>query len=174
MFSFATHHRTLLALTASLVVTTAIIATTLLPQRPVTAAQLQTPTEASVLAAINAERTTRGLEPLLWNDDLYRAASDKARDMFDRQYFDHIAPDGTTPWQFIQQEYTYLEAGENLAIDFEDSLRAVPAWMSSPAHRRNILDADYKDSAVVELTGLLDGRQTTIIVQLFGDPDLFE
>jgi uncharacterized protein YkwD len=49
----------------------------------------------------NQERTSRGLAPLTLNSQLNSAAAAKAADMFSKDYWAHVAPDGTTPWSFI-------------------------------------------------------------------------
>ena len=42
--------------------------------------------------------------------------------MSKNQYFSHNSPDGKTPWQFIKkEEYNYIIAGENLALNFTSS-----------------------------------------------------
>lgn len=169
-----TQRRILTALLAALGAASILAAGVLLIRRPAVAATQQTSVEAALVSATNQERTAHNLPALAWNDDLYRAATEKAQDMFRQQYFDHIAPDGTTPWTFIRHEYNYLEAGENLAIDFTDPLRAIPAWMASPTHRQNMLDADFRDIAIVTMHGTINGAETTVIVQLFGNPDIFE
>ena len=138
------------------------------------AATEQAPVEATLVTLTNDQRVANNLEPLAWNANLYRAATQKAADMFEHQYFDHISPSGITPWQFIRQEYRYLEAGENLAIDFQNPVRAIPAWMDSPSHRENILNSNYQDIAIVSTTGTMNGQQTTIIIQMFGQPDFLQ
>src|SRR5690349_9259827 len=50
----------------------------------------------------NEERTKNHLQPLTYNKELAQAAQLKADDMFKRNYWAHFAPDGTTPWNFIQ------------------------------------------------------------------------
>lgn len=134
------------------------------------AAPLQLPIEAQLVKATNLERTQLGLSALNWNAALYQAATAKAASMYEHQYFDHIAPDGTTPWMFIRPKYNYETAGENLAADFDNQLKAIPAWMHSPSHRENILDTKYKDIAIVVSSGIMNGKKTTLIVQMFGEP----
>lgn len=118
----------------------------------------------------NKERTTQGLKPLRFDSRLSQAALEKASYMFAKNYWAHTAPDGTTPWFFIQKtKYHYLYAGENLAKDFQTSNDVVEAWMGSKTgHRENILNANYSDIGVAVTNGVLDGFETTLVVQMFG------
>ena len=64
-----------------------------------------------------------------------------------------------------------MYAGENLARDFSDSSSAVNAWMQSTKHRDNILQSQYTDVGFAIKEGVLQGKPTVIVVQLFGTPD---
>jgi hypothetical protein len=93
----------------------------------------------------------------------------KASDMAEKGYWAHISPSGTQPWYFItQNNYAYRYAGENLARDFSNPESIVKAWLASPSHRDNLLNSKYQDIGVAVVDGTLGGRQTTLVVQLFG------
>jgi len=64
--------------------------------------------------------------------------------------------------------YTYALAGENLAKNFTDSGGVVNAWMASPTHRDNILKSGYRDVGFAIVNGVLNGEETTLVVQMFG------
>ena len=55
----------------------------------------------SLLNDTNNERVKAGLTPLKLNEKLTKAAYKKAQDMFNDNYWAHIADDGATPWDFI-------------------------------------------------------------------------
>lgn len=119
----------------------------------------------------NQERTKNGLEPLKLNPQLSAAAKQKAHDMFEDDYWAHFAPDGTTPWFFIlETDYKYEFAGENLAKNFMFSEGVVKAWMDSPTHRDNILKGDYSEIGFAVVDGVLEGQETTLVVQMFAHP----
>lgn len=124
---------------------------------------------SEVIEITNKKREEIGLNPLEVNDYLRQAARAKGEDMLTRNYWAHVAPDGTQPWKFfIDAGYNYRYAGENLARDFADPSSTVEAWMSSLSHRENMLSSKYKEIGVAVVEGELDGVETTIIVQLFG------
>ena len=123
-----------------------------------------------IISLTNKERIRNGLIALEVDPKLTGAASEKAAYMFAKSYWAHTAPDGTTPWFFIQKEkYHYLYAGENLAKDFQNSSAVVEAWMASKiGHRENILNGNYSDMGVAVVNGVLNGFETTLVVQMFG------
>lgn len=124
-----------------------------------------------VIRLTNVERTNSGLAPLSTNSALSQAAIAKGNDMLAKGYWAHFAPDGTSPWSFfLNFGYKYRYAGENLARDFSDAGTAVNAWMNSPTHRENILNANYQEIGIGVVEGSLSGVDTTIIVQFFGTP----
>ena len=89
--------------------------------------------------------------------------------MVDRDYWAHVAPDGTQPWSFFARfGYKYRYAGENLARDFSSAGAVVDAWMNSPTHRDNILNPKYKEIGIGITEGDLAGSDSTIVVQFFG------
>ncbi|HOV34786.1 MAG TPA: CAP domain-containing protein [Candidatus Dojkabacteria bacterium] len=131
--------------------------------------QASTITPENIIALTNAERTNLGLPTLSYNAQLSSAALAKANDMFEKQYWDHFGPNGETPWQFIRGAgYTYVYAGENLAKGFKTSEGVVEAWMASPTHRANIVSSNYRDIGVAVVEGTLQGKQTVLVVQMFG------
>ena len=124
-----------------------------------------------LLHETNKKRGELGLEPLRINPVLSEAAQKKAEHMFQNNYWAHIAPDGTEPWDFILGEgYDYVYAGENLAKNFGTSDDVVEAWYNSSSHRENLLNDHYKEIGFAVVNGVLDGYETTLVVQMFGAP----
>lgn len=124
---------------------------------------------SEVVRLTNEKRISAGLSALSLNQELSAAAYTKGQDMISKDYWSHVAPDGTQPWKFFNQfGYKYRYAGENLARDFTDASSAIDAWMNSPTHRENILNPKYKEIGIGVVEGDLAGVDTTIIVQFFG------
>ena len=129
-------------------------------------------TSENVRFQVNYYREIRGLKPLDDDARLDNAAENKSTDMIDRDYFEHYAY-GLSPWIFIaDQKYNYLYAGENLAMDFQTSEGMVRAWMSSPTHRRNILNPDFDDIGIGivkgEYTENGNTHETVMVTNMFG------
>lgn len=126
-------------------------------------------TPQDLLIMTNQKRQEAGMPLLVMNDSLTQAATRKAQDMFAKNYWAHIAPDGTTPWYFIKSSgYEYIYAGENLARGFYSTGDVVSAWMASPSHRENVLSPNYKDVGFAIQGGSLTGDETVLVVQEFG------
>lgn len=122
-----------------------------------------------IVTKTNSYRQQYHLSLLHEDPELSLAAKEKAEDMFAKDYWAHVAPDGVKPWDFINSSgYSYVYAGENLAKDFQKSEAIVAAWMESPTHRQNILNDNFRDIGVAVVNGTLDGYETTLVVQLFG------
>lgn len=122
-----------------------------------------------VIRLTNEKRAANGLAPLSHNPTLSSAALAKGADMINKDYWAHVAPDGTQPWKFFTDfGYRYRYAGENLARDFSNAASAVDAWMASPTHKENLLSSKYKEIGIGVIEGDMAGVDTTIIVQFFG------
>src|SRR3989344_5239355 len=115
---------------------------------------------ANVLPAVlvdlaNADRGANRLASLSINPLLEEAARLKAEDMVSKGYFAHTSPEGITPWYwFSRAKYTFAYAGENLAINFNDSSAVNTAWMNSPSHRANILNGNFTEVGIAATKGV--------------------
>lgn len=127
-------------------------------------------TETQVLEQTNLRRLEAGLQQFQLNNSLSDAARRKAADMFAFNYWAHTNPNnGTEPWFFFDAAgYNYRYAGENLARDFAATSPMVQAWIDSPTHRDNLLSTRYQDTGIAVVNGVLNGVETTLVVQLFG------
>src|SRR6058998_1939987 len=84
--------------------------------RPAQAAFDLTSLADQVLVRVNQQRAARGLSPLVRVGALDRAAQAYAIRMATEGFFDHNAPDGSTPGQRLQDAgYTGRTWGENIA-----------------------------------------------------------
>ena len=105
---------------------------------------LERATEAARLAAgANAERAARGLSPLLVDDRLCAIARAHAFDMATRRYFNHVNPEGESPFdRMARAHYGFGFAGENIALD-DDAAKADRELWRSIEHRKNTLETHY-------------------------------
>lgn len=123
-----------------------------------------------LLSLTNKERQNAGVNSLILSDKLSEAASKKAQDMFDYNYWAHNSPTGKTPWIFIKSAgYKYVYAGENLARGFTTTDSVIKAWMASPDHRNNMLSSNYGDVGFAVSLGKINGEETVLIVGEFGN-----
>ncbi|MFA6227040.1 MAG: CAP domain-containing protein [Candidatus Paceibacterota bacterium] len=119
----------------------------------------------------NQERQQNNLAVLKVDSLLSKAAQMKAEDMAGNQYFSHVSPDGKTPWYWLELVgYKYDYAGENLAINFNESKEVTDAWMNSPTHRENLLKNSYTEMGTGIASGTYKGKEGIFIVQDYASP----
>lgn len=131
---------------------------------------------AEILSAVlvdsaNADRVKLSEQTLKVNPLLVQAAQLKANDMAAKGYFAHVSPTGVDPWYwFGQAGYKYVRAGENLGVNFSDSKDLHTAWMNSPGHRANIVNANYSEIGIATAKGIYKGQEAMFVVEMFGQP----
>lgn len=110
--------------------------------------------------------------PLLEPDTrLSEAAVKKAEDMIANNYWAHNSPKGLSPWHWIEQSgYSYAVAGENLAKNYPDASSVMDAWMSSSAHRDNILNPKYTNVGFAVVEGVMNMKINTVVVAYYAAP----
>jgi hypothetical protein len=126
----------------------------------------------AVLADLaNRDRSISGVSELDWSPTLANAAKLKAEDMVKNGYFAHVSPSGVTPWYWLDEvNYDFSYAGENLAINFTESINVENAWLNSPKHKENILNSRFTEIGIATVDGVFEGRNTTFVVEFFGSP----
>lgn len=121
--------------------------------------------ENYMLNLINNERLSQGLKPLTMNLSLASAARFHSQDMVDRNFFNHVNPDGLNPSDRARNAgYNFIALAENIcgnpSIDAGHS-----SLMNSPTHRANILNPSFREIGI----GIVDGGPYgKMITQLFG------
>jgi uncharacterized protein YkwD len=133
-----------------------------------------------VVAEINAARAKRGLVALRVSPGLVAAAAHHSREMAQGGYFEHRSADGSAFWKRVARFYPSgrgraWSVGENLlwsspTIDAPGALRM---WMESPGHRKNMLDAQWREIGISVLRvqaapGVFKGLEVTLVTADFG------
>jgi uncharacterized protein YkwD len=115
----------------------------------------------ATVCVINQRRVARGLRRLRLNPSLSKAAVWHSHDMVHRHYFAHVSQSGNDivdrlrKTRYIKRGFSWM-VGENLA--WGSGSRGAPreivaAWMSSPPHRRNMLNPRYREIGIGVLVG---------------------
>ncbi len=113
--------------------------------------------ERRIFQLTNDARRKNHLAPLDWDDSLATTARCKSDDMLTKNYFSHTSPEGKTLKERFQEEKpasirNIFQIGENIymgnRLDYATDIKIqarliVDGWMTSPGHRRNILDPNY-------------------------------
>jgi uncharacterized protein YkwD len=112
---------------------------------------------AAVLCLINKERASNGRSPLQANADLEEVAEGHTAELVQDNYFAHVTPSGETPVDrvrasgYIPSSSDGYVIGENLAwgtYTLASPHAIVEAWIASPGHLANILEAQYTETGI--------------------------
>jgi uncharacterized protein YkwD len=135
----------------------------------------------AVLCLINRERAQNGETPLLRNVRLEQAAEGHGSEMISENYFEHVSPSGETPVDrvrgtgYIPGPNAGYVIGENLAwgtLSLATPQAVVEAWIASPKHLANILEAEYRETGVGVVPSVpaefADGQPGATYCQEFG------
>ncbi|MEU8823016.1 CAP domain-containing protein [Streptomyces sp. NPDC048636] len=104
--------------------------------------------EKQVLSLVNKERAKVGCSPVTADPKLSQLADDFSDDMALRDFFDHINPDGESPWERAERAGILDLGGENIARGQSTAREVMDTWMDSSSHRANILNCEYTTMGV--------------------------
>lgn len=127
-------------------------------------------TEQNIIDQTNKERVSLSIPALTTNALLTKAAYAKAKAIVDSQTFQHDIGDKHFSSWVKDVDYKYTYVGENLALDFTTSEGTIKAWLNSQSHKKNLLNDKFKEIGVAVIEDKFQGKNTTIIVQIFGTP----
>lgn len=135
------------------------------PSAPATGGM--TATELRVLTLVNQARSVArscgstaypATTALAADAALVAAARAHSQDMQAKDYFSHTSLDGRTPWERMTAAgYSYRTAGENIAAGQPTPEAVMAAWLASPGHCANIMNASFRDLGV----GVASGSSST-------------
>ncbi|AWW36121.1 CAP domain-containing protein [Streptomyces cadmiisoli] len=104
---------------------------------------------ASIVNLVNSERGKAGCSPVKLNAKLSKAAQDHSADMAAQRNMSHTGSDGSDPGERITRAgYQWQTYGENVAYGYSSPEQVMAGWMSSPGHKRNILNCAFKEIGV--------------------------
>ena len=109
--------------------------------------------EKTAFDLINQKREEKGLKPLEWSNQLLGVARVHSKNMSDFDFFSHKGLDG----KYVSDRADECKLGkwdsigENIAFNrgFSDPVsKAVTLWFASPTHFANLMNPDWKETAV--------------------------
>jgi uncharacterized protein YkwD len=109
---------------------------------------------AATVCLMNAERTSRGLQPLRRSATLETGAARYAGTMVSQGFFSHTDRSGGNVATRLQDEpgaSVFDEFGENLgwgSYHMATPRSIVQGWMESPAHRENVLYSRFDEVGI--------------------------
>jgi uncharacterized protein YkwD len=124
--------------------------------------------EQQCLDEVNRVRRARRLARLDFYDDLLPVARQYSRRMAEERFFSHTDPDGRTVHERVDEaDIKWRMVGENLAYSngyINPVAASLHRWMDSPGHRRNILDPDFRLTAI---GAWIDSDGTVYFTEIF-------
>jgi uncharacterized YkwD family protein len=101
-----------------------------------------------MLELVNKARADAGVGALAFDTTLQKVARLKAQDMVANNYFSHQSPTYGSPFDMMRQfGVSFKTAGENIAGN-QTVEKAFVAWMNSPGHKQNILNAGFNYTGI--------------------------
>jgi uncharacterized protein YkwD len=102
---------------------------------------------------VNAQRRSRGQQPLAWDAELARLARSHSENMARSDVFNHVEPGGVTMVDRARAQGIrgWSALGENIAYNqgYDDPAAFVAErWMVSYKHRENLLNSRWTRSAI--------------------------
>lgn len=79
--------------------------------------------------------------PVVWDSKLSQAASVHARDMAEKNFFEHLGSDGSDVGRRTKAAgFRWCIISENISAGFENPLMVVDDWLQSPSHCASLMD----------------------------------
>jgi hypothetical protein len=125
--------------------------------------------------------STASKQPLAMNETLLGTARTHSQDMIDRDYFAHDTPEGLDPFERMNNAgYNFTTAGENIAdltssnpITDQNSILLhqflfVDTNFPGRGHRVNILNGNFQEIGVGQVSGNFQGSNASMLTEDFG------
>ena len=108
--------------------------------------------EVQCLNEVNRLRQSHRLVPLEFSENLLQVARSYSRRMAEEKFFSHSDPEGRSVRERVNEaNIKWRMVGENLALSngyINPVAISLRGWMDSPGHRRNLLDPDWRHTAI--------------------------
>jgi uncharacterized protein YkwD len=102
---------------------------------------------------VNQKRRESGLKPLTWNEDIAAVARSHSQNMAEFSFFSHRGLDSKLVSDRADAHKVghWRAIGENIAFNRgygNPTQKAVALWLDSSAHRHNMMDPAWRESAI--------------------------
>lgn len=117
----------------------------------------------AIWTAINTERRSYGLMPLVSDFTMNSQARERCEEMIVANKVSH---------DLAADQFTYLldmglhSVGENIAFGYATTEGLMRAWLASPAHKKNMLNNAWN---VIGIAMVLDNRERPYYCTIFGN-----
>ncbi len=105
-------------------------------------------------ASCGSSGTFPAAPALAWNDALTQASLVHSDDMVARNFFSHTGSDGSSAGQRATAAgYVWSTWGENIAAGQSGVDSVMAAWLASPGHCANLMNARFRDIGLACVSG---------------------
>jgi uncharacterized protein YkwD len=92
------------------------------------------------------------VEPIVWNNLLYKSAFNQAQEMYDYHFFAHFSKDGLNIGERMQKVgYNWMVAGENLGEGQKTFDEVLNDWLHSYSHCKMLMNPKVNEMAVARI-----------------------
>lgn len=109
--------------------------------------------ERATFDLMNKQRSSKGLSPLVWNDEVAEVARLHSTNMAERNFFSHRGQDGTmvddragsfgiNNWKAIGENIAFMRGYD------KPEKMVIEKWLDSSSHRKNMLSPAWVESAI--------------------------
>ena len=113
-----------------------------------------------IVSKVNSVRTNgckcgrkymKPVDPITWNETLYRSALSHARDMDQHNFFDHYSSDGKNVGERLDGfGYNWVHIGENIGTGQRSFSEVLQDWINSPSHCEMLMNPNVKEMGVAK------------------------
>lgn len=120
-------------------------------------------------ASCGASGTFPPAPALAWNDALTQASVVHSDDMVARNFFSHTGSDGSSAGQRATAAgYVWSTWGENIAAGQQGVDSVMAAWLASPGHCANLMNARFRDIGLACVSGTASNSYRTYWTMTLG------
>ncbi|MDQ0215210.1 uncharacterized protein YkwD [Oikeobacillus pervagus] len=106
--------------------------------------KIQEGAEKQVLDLTNIVRKRFELKKVKWDKGTANIALEHSKEMYEKEFFSHESPSsGNLGDRLKLAEIEFVQAGENIAVNYIDAPDAVEGWLNSEGHRKTLLEKEF-------------------------------
>ena len=120
-------------------------------------------------ATCGAQGSFPAVPALAWNDALTQASLVHSDDMVALNFFSHTGSSGSNAGQRAAAAgYAWSTWGENIAAGQPSVESVMAAWLASPGHCANLMNARFRDIGLACVSGTANNRYRTYWTMTLG------
>ncbi len=123
-----------------------------------------------ILEKANEERESIGLDSFTLNNNLSKIAELKLEEMFEKEYFDYVSPEGKRITDLSKHEFDIIR-DSIIRGYFSNEKDLVEKWMESSQYQENIYNPSLSETGIASGYGVYENQEIFMAVQIFAVPE---